>query len=57
MKWLTKNCNTRIARSNGNQSMKFGQLIQHNMRNISLKNYTQNVVEKVLQDSLLKNQN
>ena len=30
-----------ISRSKGNQSMKFGQLIEHNMRNIFLeKSYT-----------------
>ena len=34
--WLTNNCNTyilpNISRSNGNQTMKFGQLINYNMR-------------------------
>ena len=36
--WLTNNCNTHIAqfsRSKGNQKMKFGKLIEYNMRNIS----------------------
>ena len=34
--------------------MKFGQLIDYNMRNIFLKNDTQNMVEKVFPDSFLK---
>ena len=42
--WLTNNCNTLIAqywRSKGNQTMKFGQLIECNLRNIFLeKSYT-----------------
>ena len=37
--------------------MKLGQLIEYNMRNIFLKNYTQNVVEKLIPDLFLKNQN
>ena len=36
-----------ISRSKGNQTMKYGQLIQYNMRNIFLKNHTENVVEKL----------
>ena len=47
---------TNISRSKGNQAMKFGQLIEYNMRNIILKNLKQNVVEKLFPDSLLKNQ-
>ena len=35
--------------------MKFGQLIEYNMRNIFLKNHTQNVVEKLFPDPFLKN--
>ena len=42
--------------SKGNQTMKFGQLIECNMKNI-LKNYTQNVVEKLVRKPFLKNQN
>ena len=39
--WLTTNYNTHIARSKGNPAMRFGQLIEHNMRNIFLeKSYT-----------------
>ena len=34
--------------------MKFGQLIEYNMRNIFLENHTQNVVEKLVPDSFLK---
>ena len=37
--------------------MKFGQLMEYNMRNILLKNNTQNVLEKLLSDPYLKNQN
>ena len=36
-----------ILRSRGNQTLKFGQLIEYNMRNISLENYVQNLVEKL----------
>ena len=36
-----------ISRCRSNQKMKFGQLIEYNMRNSYLKNYTQNVVEKL----------
>ena len=43
-----------ISRCKGNQVMKFGQLIDYNMRNIFLKNDTQNMVEKVFPDSFLK---
>ena len=34
--------------------MKFGQLIEHNMRSIFLKNHMQNVVEKLFPDPFLK---
>ena len=34
-----------ISRSKGNQTMKFGQLVEYQMRNIFSKNHTQNVVE------------
>ena len=33
-----------ISRTKGNQTMKFGQLMKHNMKNILLKNHAQNVV-------------
>ena len=37
----------------GNHTMTFGQLIEYNMRNIFLKNHTQNVVEKLFPDPFL----
>ena len=37
--------------------MKFGQLIENNLRNIFLENYIQNVVEKLVPDPFLKNEN
>ena len=37
--------------------MKFGQLTEYNMRNISLINSKQNVVEKLFPDPILKNKN
>ena len=36
---------TNILRSKGNQAMKFGQLIEHNMKHFFLKNHTQNAME------------
>ena len=46
-----------ITKSKGNLTMKFDQLIEHNMRNIFLENYAKNVVEKLFPDSFLKDQN
>ena len=37
--------------------MKFGQLVEYDMRNIFLKNRTQNLLEKLFPGSYLKNQN
>ena len=37
--------------------MKFGQLIEYNIRNIFLKNHAQNVVEKLVPDPFLDNEN
>ena len=37
--------------------MKFGQLIEYNMRNIFVENHTQNLLEKPFPDPYLKNQN
>ena len=37
--------------------MKFGQLVEHNMRNIFVENHTQNVLEELFPDPYLKNQN
>ena len=44
-------------RKKKNQAMKFGQLIECNMRNIFLKNHTQNIVEKLFRKPFIKNQN
>ena len=47
-----------IARSEGNQTRKFGHLIEFNMGNIILeKPYIKNVVEKLFSDPFLKIQN
>ena len=43
-----------ISRSKDNRSMKFVQLIECNMGSIFLKNYTQNVVEKIFPDIFSK---
>ena len=43
-----------ISRSNRNQKMNVGQLIEDNMKNIFLE---QNVVEKLVPDPFIKNQN
>ena len=44
-----------ISRSKGNQTMKFGQLIEYNMRNIFFKkNHAQNVLEELFPDPFLK---
>ena len=48
---------TNISRNKSNQAIKFGQLIEYNMRSIFLKNHTQNVAEKLLPGPFLKNQN
>ena len=47
---LGNNCNTDEIHD---QTMKFGQLIEYNMRNFFLKNHSQNVVEKLFQDAFL----
>ena len=46
-----------ISRSKGNQTMKFGHLIEYIMRSIFLKRPAQNVVEKIFPDLFLKNKN
>ena len=43
-----------ISRSKGNQTMKFNQLTEYNMKNIFLKNYTKSVAEKLFPDPFLK---
>ena len=49
------NCNTNIPRTKGNQAMKIGQLIECNMKNIFLKSYTQDVVQKLFLRPYSKN--
>ena len=45
-----------VSRTKGNQTTKFGQLIEYNMRTVFLeKSYTKNVTEKLFSDSFLKN--
>ena len=46
-----------ISQSKDSQAMKLGQLIEHNLRNIFLKNHTQDVMEKLFPDPFPKNQN
>ena len=46
-----------ISSSKGNQVMKFGQLIELNIRSIFLEKYLQNVVEKLLPDRFSKYHN
>ena len=47
-----------ILGSKGNQTMNFGQLAEHKIRNIIfLGNHTQNVVVKLVLDAFIKNQN
>ena len=45
-----------MSRKKGNQIMTFGQLIEYNTRK-NMKNHVQNVEEKLVPDSFLKNQN
>ena len=40
-----------ISRSKGNQTMKLGLLIEHDMRNVFLKNQTQNVIAKLASET------
>ena len=54
---VTKHVLPNISRSEGNQTIKLGQLIEYSIRNIFLEYHTQNVVEKLVPDSFLKNQN
>ena len=46
-----------ISRSKDNQTIKFGQLIEYNMKNIFLKDRTQNVADKLFSGSFLKYKN
>ena len=51
---IVKHILPNISRSKNNQTMKFGQLIEYNMRNIFIENSHKNLVEKVLSDPFLK---
>ena len=44
-----------ISRSKANQTIKFCQLIEYNMGNIFLENYTENMVEKLVPDPFIEN--
>ena len=46
-----------VSRSKSNQTIKFGQLVEYNMRNIFVENHTQNVLEKLFPDPYLNYQN
>ena len=43
-----------ISRRKDNRTMKSGQILEYNMRNIFLKNHTRNVVEKLVPDKKSK---
>ena len=43
-----------LSRSKSNQTMKFGQLLENNMKNIFLEKLYKNVVEKLLPSLFLK---
>ena len=46
-----------ISRSKENQTKKFGQLIEYNIKKKFSENHTQNAVEKLVSALFLKNQN
>ena len=43
----------KISQSKGNQTMKFGQLIEYNKRNIFFKNYAENEASRLVPDLLM----
>ena len=43
----------KISQSKGNQTMKFGQLIEYNKRNIFFKNYAENEASRLVPDLFL----
>ena len=55
--FLFSNMLPNISRGKGNQTIKFGELMEYNMRNIFLKNHTQDAVEKLPLDSFLEKKN
>ena len=54
---ITMHILPKISRSENNLTVKFGQLIEYNMRNIFRENNTQNVVETLVPDPFIKNKN
>ena len=46
-----------ISRSEENQTLKFGQFIEYNMRNTFVEKSYPNVAEKLLSETFLKNEN
>ena len=46
-----------ILRSKDNRAIKFGQLIEYEIKIFFLKNHTENVVAKLVRDPFIKNQN
>ena len=53
--WFTNNCNTHIGQylTKNNQTMKFGQLIEHKKRNIFFQNYAENEAGRLVPDLFL----
>ena len=51
---ITINILPKILRSQGNQTIKLGQFIEYNIRNIFPRNYTQNMTEKLVPGFFLK---
>ena len=51
---ITINILPNISRSKDNHVMKFGQLIEYNMRNTFMRNYSQKTVMKLFPDTFLK---
>ena len=45
----------KISRSKGNQTMKFGQLIEYNMKNMFIEKSYNHVVQELVTDPYLKN--
>ena len=46
-----------VSRSEGNQTLKFHQLIEYGMTNVFLEKLFKNVIEKLFSDPFLENQN
>ena len=47
---ITLNILPNISRSKGNQTMKFGQVIEYNKRNIFVNNHAKNEVDRLVPD-------